>query len=258
MGGRGGRGGAGGSGAAPVGSPTVFDHVTIRVTDRAASEAFYDTMLGVLGIEKTHSDQWLVEWDDFGLSPASGEKHATRGLHVGFAARTREQADEFWRAGPRRATATTARPDRARSMGPTTTGPSCSTPTATAPRPCITGRCEPAAGSTTVDPRGRPRRRQALLPHDRAPRRPAPRHRRARAHPVQGCGRLVLARRRDADGARAPRVPRERRRDPGRGSTATRRRPATATTAARASAPSTTRGTTVPSSVIRTATTSRW
>jgi catechol 2,3-dioxygenase-like lactoylglutathione lyase family enzyme len=32
----------------------VFDHVTIRVADRKASERFYRTVLAPLGIEPTH------------------------------------------------------------------------------------------------------------------------------------------------------------------------------------------------------------
>ena len=31
----------------------VFDHVTIRVSDREASERFYETVLGAIGIERT-------------------------------------------------------------------------------------------------------------------------------------------------------------------------------------------------------------
>ena len=33
----------------------MFDHVTIRVSDRQASERFYDTVLRTLGIEKTYT-----------------------------------------------------------------------------------------------------------------------------------------------------------------------------------------------------------
>ena len=32
----------------------MFDHVTIRVGDRNASERFYDTVLSPLGIERTY------------------------------------------------------------------------------------------------------------------------------------------------------------------------------------------------------------
>jgi catechol 2,3-dioxygenase-like lactoylglutathione lyase family enzyme len=73
----------------------VFDHVTIRVSDREASERFYETVLGTLGREKTHVD----EWDDFSLAPADEEGPVTRRLHIGFAAPSREHVDEFWRTG---------------------------------------------------------------------------------------------------------------------------------------------------------------
>jgi catechol 2,3-dioxygenase-like lactoylglutathione lyase family enzyme len=40
----------------------VFDHVTIRVSDRAASERFYTTVLGTLGVEPTYAGDDFVEW----------------------------------------------------------------------------------------------------------------------------------------------------------------------------------------------------
>jgi catechol 2,3-dioxygenase-like lactoylglutathione lyase family enzyme len=77
----------------------VLDHVTIRVADRAASEAFYATVLRELGIEQTDSLDWIAEWDDFSLSPAEPGKPPTRRLHIGFVAPSREHVDAFWRAG---------------------------------------------------------------------------------------------------------------------------------------------------------------
>jgi len=77
----------------------MFDHVTIRVTDRAASEAFYGATLGALGIEPTYSDETFVEWDDFSLTEAVGVKPVTRRLHVGFVAPSRDRVDAFWHAG---------------------------------------------------------------------------------------------------------------------------------------------------------------
>jgi catechol 2,3-dioxygenase-like lactoylglutathione lyase family enzyme len=77
----------------------VFDHVTIRVSDRAVSERFYDTVLGTLGIENTYSDARFAEWDDFSLAAADAHDPVTRGLHVGFGARSRDHVDAFWRAG---------------------------------------------------------------------------------------------------------------------------------------------------------------
>ena len=73
----------------------MFDHVTIRVSDRAASERFYDTVLGAIGIERTAPG----EWNDFSLAAASAEKPVTRGLHVGFGAKSRDDVDAFWQAG---------------------------------------------------------------------------------------------------------------------------------------------------------------
>ena len=84
----------------------MFDHVTIRVSDRGASERFYETVLGSIGIEKTGSagdfgDGCLefAEWDDFSLAPADVEHPVTTGLHIGFCASSREQVDHFWRTG---------------------------------------------------------------------------------------------------------------------------------------------------------------
>jgi predicted lactoylglutathione lyase len=77
----------------------VFDHVTIRASERAGSERFYETVLGTLGIERTHSGEHYAEWDDFSLSQATAAKPVTRRLHVAFAAPSREHVDEFWRVG---------------------------------------------------------------------------------------------------------------------------------------------------------------
>jgi catechol 2,3-dioxygenase-like lactoylglutathione lyase family enzyme len=43
----------------------VFDHVTIRVSERDASERFYDTLLQALGFTATYTDHRFAEWDDF-------------------------------------------------------------------------------------------------------------------------------------------------------------------------------------------------
>ncbi len=77
---------------------TLFDHVTIRVFDRAASERFYETVLPTIGIERDHSNEHYAEWGDFSLK-ASEDKSVTRRLHIGFTAPSREHVDEFWRAG---------------------------------------------------------------------------------------------------------------------------------------------------------------
>jgi catechol 2,3-dioxygenase-like lactoylglutathione lyase family enzyme len=78
---------------------TMFDHVTIRVSDRAASERFYDTVLTPLAIEATFRSDSFAVWDDFAITAADLELPATRRLHVAFVAPTREHVDAFWRAG---------------------------------------------------------------------------------------------------------------------------------------------------------------
>jgi catechol 2,3-dioxygenase-like lactoylglutathione lyase family enzyme len=79
----------------------VFDHVTIRVSDRKASERFYETVLRVLGYEKGWSDENLAEWNTFSLmlAAASDQKPVTRRLHLGFQSPSRKLVDEFWRVG---------------------------------------------------------------------------------------------------------------------------------------------------------------
>ncbi len=77
----------------------MIDHVTIRASDREASERFYDTVLPVLGIEKDNTSAEGAEWGDFGLYAAGPGEPVTRRLHVAFAATSRDLVDSFWRAG---------------------------------------------------------------------------------------------------------------------------------------------------------------
>jgi catechol 2,3-dioxygenase-like lactoylglutathione lyase family enzyme len=76
----------------------VFDHVTIRVSDRQASERFYTTVLAVLGLAP-HRGELFDEWGDFSTAAADDESPLTRNLHVAFSAPSSEFVDEFWRVG---------------------------------------------------------------------------------------------------------------------------------------------------------------
>jgi catechol 2,3-dioxygenase-like lactoylglutathione lyase family enzyme len=73
----------------------MFDHVTIRVSDRAASRRFYETVLG----EPTYAAEEFDEWDDYSITTADNQHRVTRNLHVGFAAPSREEVDAFWQRG---------------------------------------------------------------------------------------------------------------------------------------------------------------
>lgn len=77
----------------------MFDHVTIRASERGASERFYLDVLQTLGIERTYSGEHFAEWNDFSLAQADGEHPPTLRLHIGFVAPTRAHVDEFWRVG---------------------------------------------------------------------------------------------------------------------------------------------------------------
>jgi catechol 2,3-dioxygenase-like lactoylglutathione lyase family enzyme len=74
----------------------MFDHVTIRVSDRSESERFYELVLSAIGIERDSSNEQYAEWDDFSLAY---DEPPTRGLHIGFCAWSHEDVDRFWQTG---------------------------------------------------------------------------------------------------------------------------------------------------------------
>jgi catechol 2,3-dioxygenase-like lactoylglutathione lyase family enzyme len=69
----------------------VFDHLTIRVSDFAASRRFYDEALGL----PTHDGNY-TEWEDFGIVAADQPGQVTRRLHVGFGVEDRAAVDAWW------------------------------------------------------------------------------------------------------------------------------------------------------------------
>jgi catechol 2,3-dioxygenase-like lactoylglutathione lyase family enzyme len=76
----------------------MIDHVGLRVSDMEASARFYDTLFAPLGISRTATEDWIVEWDDFGISPPDADHPVTTGLHIGFASPSREHVDRAWAA----------------------------------------------------------------------------------------------------------------------------------------------------------------
>lgn len=76
----------------------MLDHVTIRVSDLAASDRFYTTLLAPLGVGEPTRNDLGVEWDELSITPATAESPVTRGLHVGFVAASREAVDRAWQA----------------------------------------------------------------------------------------------------------------------------------------------------------------
>jgi len=77
----------------------MFDHVTIRATDREASERFYDTVLRPLGIDQSYRTRAFSEWQEFMVTGANPQNPTTRRLHIGFVAADRGRIHAFWQAG---------------------------------------------------------------------------------------------------------------------------------------------------------------
>jgi catechol 2,3-dioxygenase-like lactoylglutathione lyase family enzyme len=78
-------------------SRSIFDHVQLRVSDLAASRAFYDTVLAPLGIPRMLDSTDAVQWANFAVSHGGGP--LTESLHVAFMAPSREAVDAFHAAG---------------------------------------------------------------------------------------------------------------------------------------------------------------
>lgn len=69
----------------------MFAHVTLHASDPDASRAFYATVLAALGGAGPGGELRIV---------AAGDEHVvTRGLHLGFGARSTAEVDAFWHAG---------------------------------------------------------------------------------------------------------------------------------------------------------------
>jgi len=77
----------------------MFDHITIRVADRDASETFYDKVLRPLAIDQSYRTNTFSEWGEFLVTERDHGHPPTRGLHVGFVAPSRAQVDRFWQIG---------------------------------------------------------------------------------------------------------------------------------------------------------------
>ena len=73
----------------------MFDHVTVRVSNREASERLYETVLQTLGIERSPTGRDFSEWNDFSLGQETDERPVTKRLHIGFASPSHEHVDAF-------------------------------------------------------------------------------------------------------------------------------------------------------------------
>jgi catechol 2,3-dioxygenase-like lactoylglutathione lyase family enzyme len=74
----------------------IFDHVDVNASDFAASVRFYETVLAPLGIRKLFEDDESACFANFNVVRG---RPPTRGVHLCFHARGREQVDAFHAAG---------------------------------------------------------------------------------------------------------------------------------------------------------------
>lgn len=79
----------------------MFDHVTFRASDRAATERFYDTVLPAMGERRAHRGEASTLFGNFELSvaQATGERPVTSGVHLAVVAPSAAAIDAFWQAG---------------------------------------------------------------------------------------------------------------------------------------------------------------
>ena len=115
----------------------MIDHVTLRVSDFEASKAFYITVLEPLGYAEPWSDdeQRAADWGD--LSISQDDKPLSENVHIAFAARNRDEVDEFHRVAIEAGYRDNGPPGDG-STTRATTARSSSTRTATTSRPSST------------------------------------------------------------------------------------------------------------------------
>ncbi len=87
--------------------PMILDHIDLRVRNRAAATAFYDSFLGVLGAVKRDGDEfttWRIppaggeiddDQDNFGI--VEDRQHVPGAMRIAFKAPARDSVDTIAR-----------------------------------------------------------------------------------------------------------------------------------------------------------------
>lgn len=85
-------------------NPSILSHVSVGVADLDRAAAFYDAVLGALGIGRVVDLPVAIAYGRafpefwIGLPFDGGAASAGNGAHVGFLARSRAEVDAFWEA----------------------------------------------------------------------------------------------------------------------------------------------------------------
>jgi catechol 2,3-dioxygenase-like lactoylglutathione lyase family enzyme len=78
--------------------PTI-DHVTLRATDLDAALHLFTQSFELLAFRGTRSEGGgFYEWNDFSIAAADAAHPRTSALHVGFAASSPSEVDDWWEA----------------------------------------------------------------------------------------------------------------------------------------------------------------
>jgi catechol 2,3-dioxygenase-like lactoylglutathione lyase family enzyme len=94
-------------------NPSIMSHVSIGVADFKRAVAFYDAVLGAMGIRKVVEFDTAVaygrEYPEFWVHPPENGEPASvgNGTHFAFLARSKDEVHAFWEA----AMANGAKPD---------------------------------------------------------------------------------------------------------------------------------------------------
>ena len=76
----------------------TIDHVGLCTSDFRASTELFTRSFELLGYTgDVYESTGFLEWNDFAIGPVEPDRPATRNLHVGFAATSHEQIDNWWR-----------------------------------------------------------------------------------------------------------------------------------------------------------------
>jgi catechol 2,3-dioxygenase-like lactoylglutathione lyase family enzyme len=78
---------------------STIDHVTLRASDLESNLGLYTKLFELLEFAGERSEgEGFFEWNDFSLAAADAEHPPTRNVHIGFAATSREQVNNWWSA----------------------------------------------------------------------------------------------------------------------------------------------------------------
>ena len=77
--------------------PSIYDHVTLGVSDLKAARHFYDAVMAAIGLPLLWENETMLTYgagdEDFGLQLDTGQ--ARHGTHVAFRASDRASVDRF-------------------------------------------------------------------------------------------------------------------------------------------------------------------